>query len=37
MPIIMSQIKLKKVEKIKLGNLNSKHDWRYAKDYVEAM
>ena len=33
----LAQIKLKKIEKIKLGNLNSKRDWGYAKDYVEAM
>ena len=24
-------------KKIKLGNINSKRDWGYAKDYVEAM
>lgn len=33
----LAQIKLKKAEKIKLGNLDSKRDWGYAKDYVEAM
>jgi len=33
----LAQIKFKKSEKIKLGNLNAKRDWGYAKDYVEAM
>jgi GDPmannose 4,6-dehydratase len=30
-------IKLGKQEKMYLGNLNSKRDWGYAKDYVEGM
>ena len=30
-------IKLGKLDKLKLGNLDAKRDWGYAKDYVEAM
>jgi len=30
-------IKLGQLDKIKLGNLDAKRDWGYAKDYVEAM
>lgn len=33
----VARIKLGKQEKLKLGNLNSKRDWGYAKEYVEAM
>ncbi len=33
----LAQIKFRKAEKIKLGNLDSKRDWGFAKDYVEAM
>ena len=33
----VARIKLKKQEKLKLGNLESKRDWGYAPDYVEAM
>lgn len=33
----VAQIKLGKQEKIYLGNLESKRDWGYAPDYVEAM
>jgi len=33
----VARIKLKKQDKIHLGNINSKRDWGYAKDYVEAM
>ena len=32
-----ARIKLGKQKKLKLGNLNSKRDWGYAPDYVEAM
>ena len=32
-----SRIKLKKQEKLILGNLNAKRDWGYAKDYIEGM
>ncbi|MFC1627034.1 GDP-mannose 4,6-dehydratase [Patescibacteria group bacterium] len=32
-----AKIKLGKQEKLKLGNLESKRDWGYAPDYVEAM
>jgi len=32
-----ARIKLKKQQKLKLGNLKSKRDWGYAPDYVEAM
>ena len=31
------QIKLGQLDKLYLGNLDSKRDWGYAKDYVEAM
>jgi GDPmannose 4,6-dehydratase len=30
-------IKLGKLDKLKLGNLDARRDWGYAKDYVEAM
>jgi GDPmannose 4,6-dehydratase len=30
-------IKLGKLEKLRLGNLDAKRDWGFAKDYVEAM
>ena len=30
-------IKLGKLDKLRLGNLDAKRDWGYAKDYVEAM
>src|SRR6476469_5745603 len=30
-------IKLAKIDKLKLGNLDAERDWGYAKDYVEAM
>lgn len=33
----VARIKLKKQEKLKLGNLKSKRDWGWAPDYVEAM
>ncbi|MFH0854058.1 MAG: GDP-mannose 4,6-dehydratase [bacterium] len=33
----LSRIKLKKDEKIYLGNLDAKRDWGYAKDYVKGM
>lgn len=33
----VARIKLGKQESIELGNLDSKRDWGYAKDYVEAM
>jgi len=33
----VARIKCGKQKKIKLGNLKSKRDWGYAKDYVEAM
>jgi GDPmannose 4,6-dehydratase len=33
----VARIKHKKQDKIQLGNLDSKRDWGYAKDYVEAM
>ena len=33
----LAQIKFEKAKKIKLGNLDSKRDWGFAKDYVEAM
>jgi len=33
----VAKIKLGKQQKIQLGNLDSKRDWGYAKDYVEAM
>ncbi len=33
----VARIKLGKQEYIELGNLDSKRDWGYAKDYVEAM
>lgn len=33
----LARIKLGKQDKLKLGNLYSKRDWGYAKDYVEAM
>jgi len=32
-----ARIKLKKQDKLKLGNLKAKRDWGYAPDYVEAM
>ncbi|BBE30212.1 GDP-mannose 4,6-dehydratase [Tepiditoga spiralis] len=32
-----SRIKLRKQEKLYLGNLDAKRDWGYAKDYVECM
>lgn len=33
----LSQIKCKQREVLKLGNLDAKRDWGYAKEYVEAM
>ena len=33
----VAKIKAGKLEKIRLGNLDAKRDWGYAKDYVEAM
>ncbi|HSW89976.1 MAG TPA: GDP-mannose 4,6-dehydratase [Patescibacteria group bacterium] len=33
----VARIKLGKQDKVRLGNLDSKRDWGYAKDYVEAM
>lgn len=33
----VARIKIGKQTNLKLGNLNSKRDWGYAKDYVEAM
>jgi GDPmannose 4,6-dehydratase len=33
----LSKIKLGLQDKIKLGNINAKRDWGYAKDYVEGM
>jgi GDPmannose 4,6-dehydratase len=33
----IARIKLGKQKKLQLGNLSSKRDWGYAKDYVEAM
>jgi len=33
----VAKIKLKKLEKLDLGNLNAKRDWGHAKDYVKAM
>ncbi len=33
----IARVKLGKQEKIELGNLESKRDWGYAKDYVKAM
>ena len=33
----VARIKLKKDQSLKLGNLESKRDWGYAPDYVEAM
>ena len=33
----MARVKLGKQTHIELGNLDSKRDWGYAKDYVEAM
>jgi GDPmannose 4,6-dehydratase len=33
----VARIKLKQQKKIFLGNMDSKRDWGYAKDYVEAM
>lgn len=33
----VAKIKQGKLEKIRLGNLDAKRDWGYAKDYVEAM
>jgi GDPmannose 4,6-dehydratase len=33
----VAAIKAKKQEKLKLGNLDAKRDWGYAKDYVKAM
>ncbi len=33
----VARIKLNKQKKLKLGNLESKRDWGYAPDYVEAM
>lgn len=33
----VARIKLGKLKKIELGNPNSKRDWGYAQDYVEAM
>jgi GDPmannose 4,6-dehydratase len=32
-----SRIRLKKQDKLYLGNLNARRDWGYAKDYVECM
>jgi GDPmannose 4,6-dehydratase len=33
----LSRIKLNLQDKLKIGNLNAKRDWGYAKDYVEGM
>ena len=33
----LAQIKFKKSKKIKLGNIDAKRDWGFARDYVEAM
>jgi GDPmannose 4,6-dehydratase len=33
----VARVKLGKQKKVELGNLDSKRDWGYAKDYVEAM
>lgn len=33
----VAQIKLGKMDKLKMGNINSLRDWGYALDYVEAM
>ncbi len=33
----VAKIKAGKLDKIRLGNLDAKRDWGYAKDYVEAM
>ena len=33
----IARVKLGKQDKVQLGNLNSKRDWGYAPDYVEAM
>ncbi len=33
----VARIKYGKQEKVKLGNMDAKRDWGYAKDYVEAM
>lgn len=33
----VAQIKLGKLDKLRLGNLDAQRDWGYAKDYVEAM
>jgi GDPmannose 4,6-dehydratase len=33
----VASIKAKKKDKLKLGNLDAKRDWGYAKDYVKAM
>lgn len=33
----VSEIKFNKHKKLKLGNIDAKRDWGYAKDYVEAM
>ena len=33
----LAQIKFKKSKKIKLGNVDAKRDWGFARDYVEAM
>jgi GDPmannose 4,6-dehydratase len=33
----VAKIKLGKIESFELGNLNSKRDWGYAKEYVEGM
>jgi GDPmannose 4,6-dehydratase len=33
----LSKVKLGLQDKIKLGNINAKRDWGYAKDYVEGM
>ena len=33
----VAAIKAKKQDKLKLGNLDAKRDWGYAKDYVKAM
>ena len=33
----VAKIKLGIIEKFKIGNLNAKRDWGYAKEYVEAM
>lgn len=32
-----ARIKLKKLQEVKLGNLEARRDWGYAKEYVEAM